>query len=106
MALFRRWLIAHDATRERAAASPRQRCDARTAETLRALHAVGAMDAARDAWARDTAAECCACARPEAAAESARVLISGVSARGRDQTRAAKHTRRRLVVGELERDGR
>ena len=64
------------------------------------------MDAARDAWARDIAAACCACARADAAAESARVLISGVSARGRDQTRAAKHTRRRLVVGVLERDGR
>ena len=34
--LARRWLEAHDATRERAAASPRRRCDARTAETLRA----------------------------------------------------------------------
>lgn len=36
VALARRWLDAQDATRERAAASPRRRCDARTAETLRA----------------------------------------------------------------------
>jgi hypothetical protein len=79
-------------------------------ETPRARHAVGVRDTARAAYARDARAtayrQCCA----EAAADTEKVLISGwvsdVQVRGRDQTRAAKHTRRRLVMSVLERDGR